>query len=52
MRGEVKRYLLSTEGKLALVGLAIAAATLVSSSALGLSLVHRLAAQASSPWLS
>ena len=38
MRGEVKRVLLSTEGKLALVGLAIAAATLVSSSALGLSL--------------
>jgi len=36
--GEVKRVLLSTEGKLALVGLAIAAATLVSSSALGLSL--------------
>jgi len=38
MRGDVKRVLLSTEGKLALVGLAIAAATLVSSSALGLSL--------------
>jgi arsenical pump membrane protein len=38
MRGEVKRVLLSREGKLALVGLAIAAATLVSSSALGLSL--------------
>ena len=38
MRGEVKRVLLSTEGKLALVGLAIAAAALVSSSALGLSL--------------
>jgi arsenical pump membrane protein len=38
MRGEVKRVLLSREGKLALVGLVIAAATLVSSSALGLSL--------------
>ena len=38
MRGEVKRVLLSTEGKLALLGLAIAAAALVSSSALGLSL--------------
>jgi arsenical pump membrane protein len=38
MRGEVKRVLLSTEGKLALVGLAIAAVALVSSSALGLSL--------------
>jgi arsenical pump membrane protein len=38
MRGEVKRVLLSREGKLALVGLAIAAAALVSSSALGLSL--------------
>ena len=38
IRGEVKRVLLSTEGKLALVGLAIAAAALVSSSALGLSL--------------
>ena len=38
MRGEVKRVLLSTEGKLALVGLAIAAAALVSSSALGLPL--------------
>jgi arsenical pump membrane protein len=38
MRGEVKRVLLSTEGKLALVGLAIAAAALISSSALGLSL--------------
>jgi arsenical pump membrane protein len=38
MQGEVKRILLSTEGKLALVGLAIAAAALISSSALGLSL--------------
>jgi arsenical pump membrane protein len=38
MRGDVKRVLLSTDGKLALVGLAIAAAGLVSSSALGLSL--------------
>src|SRR6202167_1416242 len=38
MRGEVKRVLLSTEAKLALVGLAIAAAALVSSSALGLPL--------------
>jgi len=38
MRGEVKRVLLSTDGKLALVGLAIAAAALISSSALGLSL--------------
>jgi arsenical pump membrane protein len=38
MQSETKRILLSTEGKLALVGLAIAAATLVSSSALGLSL--------------
>src|ERR1700683_3617345 len=38
MRGDEKRVLLSTEGKLALVGLAIAAAALVSSSALGLSL--------------
>jgi arsenical pump membrane protein len=38
MRGEVKRVVLSTEGKLALVGLAIAAVALVSSSALGLSL--------------
>jgi len=38
MRGEVMRILLSTEGKLALVGLAIAAAALVSSSAMGLSL--------------
>ena len=38
MRGDEKRVLLSTDGKLALVGLAIAAAGLVSSSALGLSL--------------
>jgi arsenical pump membrane protein len=38
MQGEVTRVLLSTEGKLAFVGLAIAAAALVSSSALGLSL--------------
>jgi arsenical pump membrane protein len=38
MGTEVKRVLLSTQGKLALVGLAIAAAALVSSSALGLSL--------------
>src|SRR5712672_4412894 len=38
MRGEVKRVSLSPEGKLALVGLAIAAAALVSSAALGLSL--------------
>src|SRR5712664_3264050 len=38
MQGEVKRILLSPEGKLALVGLAIAAAALVSSSAMGLSL--------------
>ena len=38
MRGEVKRGVLSTEGKFALVGLAIAAAALVSSSVLGLSL--------------
>src|SRR5712672_3071681 len=38
IRGEVKRVLLSTEGKLAFVGLVIAAAALVSSSALGLSL--------------
>src|SRR6202161_2161225 len=38
MRGEVKRVLLLTEAKLALVGLAIAAAALVSSSALGLPL--------------
>src|SRR5882762_268829 len=38
MLGEVKRGVLSTEGKFALVGLAIAAAALVSSSVLGLSL--------------
>jgi arsenical pump membrane protein len=38
MSGEVKQVLLSTEGKFALVGIAIAAAALVSSSALGLSL--------------
>jgi arsenical pump membrane protein len=38
MRGEAKRVSLSTDGKLALVGLGIAAAALVSSSALGLSL--------------
>jgi len=38
MRGEEKRGVLSTEGKFALVGLAIAAAALVSSSVLGLSL--------------
>src|SRR6202451_3735962 len=38
MRGEVQRVSLSTDGKLALVGLAIAAAARVSSSALGLSL--------------
>jgi len=50
IRGEVKRVLLSTEGKLALVGLAIAAAALVSSSALGLSLGAPLAAQRSSRW--
>jgi arsenical pump membrane protein len=37
MRGRAERALLSTEGKLALVGLAVAAATLISSSALGLS---------------
>lgn len=38
MRSDVKPVLLSTGGKLALVGLYIAAATLISSSALGLSL--------------
>jgi arsenical pump membrane protein len=38
MRGDVKQIPLSTEGKLALVGLGIAAVALVSSSALGLSL--------------
>jgi arsenical pump membrane protein len=38
MWGEVKRVSLSTEGKRALVGLALAAVALVSSSALGLSL--------------
>ena len=38
MRGGAKRALLSTEGKLALVGLAIAAVALISSSALGLPL--------------
>jgi len=38
IQGEVKRVSLSTEGKLALVGLAIAAVALVSSSALELSL--------------
>ena len=38
MTGEVKRTLLSTDGKLALVGLAIAAAALIASSVLGLSL--------------
>jgi len=38
IEGEVKQISLSTEGKLALVGLAIAAAALVASSALGLSL--------------
>jgi len=38
MTGEVRRVLLSTKGKLALVGLSIAAAALVSSSVLGLSL--------------
>jgi arsenical pump membrane protein len=38
IQGEVKRVSLSTEGKLALVGLAVAAVALVSSSALGLSL--------------
>jgi arsenical pump membrane protein len=38
IRGELERASLSTEGKLALVGLAAAAAALISSSALGLSL--------------
>jgi arsenical pump membrane protein len=38
MRGDVKQIPLSTEGKLTLVGLGIAAVALVSSSALGLSL--------------
>jgi arsenical pump membrane protein len=38
MRGEAERALLTTEGKLALVGLAVAAVALISSSALGLSL--------------
>jgi arsenical pump membrane protein len=38
MRGEAEPALLSTEGKLALVGLAIAAVALISSSALGLPL--------------
>jgi arsenical pump membrane protein len=38
MRGEAGRVLLTTEGKLALVGLGVAAAALISSSALGLSL--------------
>ena len=38
MRGEAERAVLSTEGKLALVGLAIAAVALISSSALGLPL--------------
>ena len=38
LRGEAERALLTTEGKLALVGLAVAAVALISSSALGLSL--------------
>ena len=38
LRGKAERILLSTEGKLALVGLAVAAVALISSSALGLSL--------------
>jgi arsenical pump membrane protein len=38
MRSEIARVLLTAEGKLALVGLALAAAALVTSSALGLSL--------------
>ena len=38
MRGETEQALLTTEGKLALVGLAVAAIALISSSALGLSL--------------
>ena len=38
MRGEAERAVLSTEGKLALVGLAIAGVALISSSALGLPL--------------
>jgi arsenical pump membrane protein len=38
MRGEAQRALLPTEGKVALVGLAVVAAALISSSALGLSL--------------
>jgi arsenical pump membrane protein len=38
LRGEAERALLTTEGKLALVGLAVAAVALTSSSALGLSL--------------
>jgi len=38
MRGETERALLTTKGKLALVGLAVAAVALISSSALGLSL--------------
>jgi arsenical pump membrane protein len=38
MRGETEPALLTTKGKLALVGLAVAAAALMSSSALGLSL--------------
>jgi arsenical pump membrane protein len=38
MRGETQRALLTTKGKLALVGLAVAAVALISSSALGLSL--------------
>ena len=38
LRGEAEQALLTTEGKLALVGLAVAAVALISSSALGLSL--------------
>lgn len=38
LRGKAERALLTTEGKLALVGLAVAAVALISSSALGLSL--------------
>ena len=50
IQGEVKRVSLSAEGKLALVGLAIATAPLVASSALDFRWVHRLAAEPPSRW--
>ena len=55
LRGEMKfedqRVFLSAEGKLAVVGLAVAAVALISSSALGLSLGAPTCIALSSQWL-